>query len=420
MRLTLSRSQRNMLRLLVFLVVGLNWLVVPASADDIRGRQWHLDAMSADELWKSGKGAGVVVAVIDSGVNAVPELQGQVIEHKRIGGAPPREDVAGRSHGTAMASVIAGTGRSGGVKGLAPEAKIMSLETNHTDLRIFGNSAVYPWIRAIKYAVDHGARVISISQAGTGISGEELRKLEAAIEYAHEKGALVFASTGNGAKDGNPLEYPAGFSAAVGVAAVDQSGKVADFSTYGSQVDFAAPGVGIPVRCGGGEAFCVQDGTSPATALASASAALIWSKHPTWTNNQVLRVMMQTASKPEGKVPSKYIGYGIIRPGQVLIDGKGDPGDPDVNPLLPEEKEQAKPTHQPSAVPSGSSPDSGKGSDSEEAQRAAEGVAASGGSGGGDGGSGLLWPVLGTGAGVAVIGGAVFYLRRRQPRSSMY
>ncbi|WP_217199449.1 S8 family serine peptidase [Streptomyces buecherae] len=420
MRLTLSRAQQIMLRVLVLLMVGLNSLAVPASAEGIRGRQWHLDAMSADELWKSGKGAGVVVAVIDSGVNEVPELQGQVLEHKRTGSAPPREDVAGRSHGTAMASVIAGTGRSGGVKGLAPEAKIMSLETNHTELRIFGDSAVYPWIRAIKYAVDHGARVISISQSGTGISGEELRKLEAAIEYAHEKGALVFASTGNGAKEGNPLEYPAGFAAAVGVAAVDQSGKVADFSTYGSQVDFAAPGVGIPVRCGGGGAFCAQDGTSPATALASASAALIWSKHPTWTNNQVLRVMMQTASKPEGKVPSKYIGYGIIRPGQVLIDGKGDPGDPDVNPLLPKEKEQAKPTHQPSAAPSGSSPGSGKGSDSEDAQRAAEGVAASGGSGGGNGGSGLLWPVLGTGAGMAVIGGAVFYLRRRQPRSSMY
>lgn len=416
MLLPLIRWQRNVICVLLLSVVGSSWLASPAWADGIRERAWHLDAMSAEELWKEGAGKGVIVAIIDSGVETVPELQGQVIERKNFAGELPPGRKEDRSHGTAMASVISGTGRSGGVKGLAPEAKILALQTTHTDDGFVDPTEA--WVRSIKYAVERGARIINISRTVAGLSDQKLRKIEAAVNYARQEGLLVFAATGNDAKSGNYSEYPAKFPGVVGVAAVDQSGRVADFSTYGPQVKLAAPGVEIPVRCEQG--FCAQKGTSPATALASASAALIWSKHPTWTNNQVLRVMMQTASKPEGKVPSKYIGYGIIRPGQVLIDGKGDPGDPDVNPLLPKEKEQAKPTHQPSAAPSGSSPDDGKGSDSEDAQRAAEGVAASGGSGGGDGGSGLLWPVLGTGAGMAVIGGAVFYLRRRQPRSSTY
>ena len=89
---------------------------------------------------------------------------------------------------------------------------------------------------------------------------------------------------------------------------------------------------------------CTAEGTSYATAIASASAALIWSAHPTWTNNQVLRVMMETAGKPEdGKVPSEYLGYGIVRPRKVLLDKEGDPGPADVNPLLAARETTAPP-----------------------------------------------------------------------------
>ncbi|MBB5940037.1 S8 family serine peptidase [Streptomyces zagrosensis] len=382
------------------------------SAEDFRSRQWHLDAMSAEELWGVSTGKGVIIAVIDSGVDPVPELQGSVVDEKNFAGERPLRGNVGRGHGTEMASLIAGTGRSGGVKGLAPDAKIMSLKTGYADLTIGAPTDV--WIQAIEYAVDHGARIINMSQTATGLNDARMRSLQAAVDYARNKGVLVFAGSGNDGKDGSPVGYPSSYPGVVGVAAVDQSGKVADFSTYGPQVKLAAPGVGIPGRCKNGQGFCAQDGTSHATALASASAALIWSKHPTWTNNQVLRVMMQTASKPEGKVPSKYIGYGIIRPGQVLIDGKGDPGDPDVNPLLPNKK-QAEPSRQPSSEPSASSPGIGKNSDSEDARRAAEGLASSGGEGGGPS---RLWPVLGAGAGVVAIGAAVFFLRRRTSRSS--
>ncbi|MEU5811198.1 S8 family serine peptidase [Streptomyces sp. NPDC047718] len=84
-------------------------------------------------------------------------------------------------------------------------------------------------------------------------------------------------------------------------------------------------------------AWCVQDGgTSYATALASASAALVWSAHPDWTANQVARVLIKTAgTTAEGGEHSNWIGYGVARPRKVLLDHEGDPGAPDVDPLAP-------------------------------------------------------------------------------------
>ncbi|MFE6779318.1 S8 family serine peptidase [Streptomyces sp. NPDC057676] len=382
--------------------------------------------MDAKGLWSVSTGEGVTVAVIDSGVDPVPELRGRVSHERNFAGDPPSGGGEGRSHGTEMASLIAGVGGSGGVQGLAPGSRIMSLQTGHGEATVGGSSEI--WAQAIRYAADHGARIINFSQTvrpfvpgpRDELNGP-LRQLKSAVAYAREKGLLVFAGSGNDGDTSNAPGYPSTFPGAIGVGAVDRSGKVAKFSTYGPQVKLAAPGVDIPGRCKNGQGLCRQGGTSPATALASASAALIWSKHPTWTNNQVLRVMMQTASKPEGKVPSKYIGYGIIRPGQVLIDGKGDPGDPDVNPLLPHEKSresgkgQAESTRQPATTPSGS-PDGAAGADSEDARRAAEGVAARG---RGDGDSSLLWPALGVVAGAVTLGGAVLFARRRHPQSSV-
>ena len=95
----------------------------------------------------------------------------------------------------------------------------------------------------------------------------------------------------------------------------------------------AAPGDDMVHACGGGTGLCTSHGTSDATALASASAALIWSKHPEWTNNQVLRVMLNTIGGPtDGAKRNDSIGYGIVRPRVALVN-PGDPGPADVYPL---------------------------------------------------------------------------------------
>ncbi len=298
--------------------------------------------MQANQMWKVSTGKGVTVAVIDNGVDATaPELKAQVLAGQDfVDGGDGRHDPDG--HGTAMAMLIAGDGASGnGVKGLAPGAQILPLRavppTSNNAARDSRNIA-----EAIRYAADHGAKVINISLGIRGIesSVQDRAPLEPAIKYALSHGSLVFAGAGNDGDKGNYVSYPAATPGAVAIAAVDETWTVAKFSTYGPQVALSAPGKDMPGRCskdlGSQQGYCLGAGTSEATAIASASAALIWAKHPDWTNNQVLRVMINTAGKPKsGKVPSIYGGYGAVRPRIALLDNPGDPGPANVNPLFP-------------------------------------------------------------------------------------
>lgn len=148
---------------------------------------------------------------------------------------------------------------------------------------------------AIRYAVDHGAKVINISLGnGTGS-----RQVSDAVKYALNNGSLIFSAVGNSGDEANAVEYPAGTPGVVGVGAIGEDLRKADWSQFGPQVDLSAPGVDMIHACSGETGVCKGRGTSDATAIASASAALIWSKHPDWTNNQVLRVMLNTAAWPD-------------------------------------------------------------------------------------------------------------------------
>ncbi|MEU9705747.1 S8 family serine peptidase [Streptomyces sp. NPDC047981] len=357
MSLLARPARRRAVGLLGALVaVVATWTVAaPAQADDMRERQWYLDAMRADELWKVATGKGVTVAVLDTGVDStVSELRGKVLPGHNFsdaGGGPGRVDEKDdERHGTNMAIAVAGSGADGGVKGIAPGARILPVKTG--DFASFGPG---PLIKGVRYAVDNGARVISISGGGPA-SGEEIAQWQAAVDYALGKGALIFAASGNTGSE-SFRDYPSTLPGVITIGALDTKGKVASFSDYGSHLALAAPGVEMPGRCSNDKTrYCAFEGTSHATAIASGTAALIWSAHPDWTANQVLRVMMETAGHV-GEVPSKYIGYGSIRPAQVLLEGKGNPGDPNVNPLLAAQKQQQGASQSPTPQTS-PSPDS--------------------------------------------------------------
>ncbi|MEV5128305.1 type VII secretion-associated serine protease mycosin [Streptomyces decoyicus] len=303
----------------------------------MRSRQWYLDAMQAERIWRTSTGEGITVAVIDSGVDSsVPELRGQLLPGKDFSGEGPGPNYDSEGHGTSMAVIIAGRRSGSGAWGLAPGSKILPVKSVNGDWTSH-------MAKSIRYAADHGAKVINISQGGPAGEGAGA-VLQSAVSYANKKGSLIFAAPGNNGDKGNSASYPAITPGVVGVGAVDKELSSTKFSTHGPQVALAAPGVGIPTRCTKKLVKCIAQGTSQATAIASASAALIWSAHPTWTNNQVLRVMMETAGKPEdGKVPSEYLGYGIVRPRKVLLDKEGDPGPADVNPLLAARETAAPP-----------------------------------------------------------------------------
>ncbi|WP_423833287.1 type VII secretion-associated serine protease mycosin [Streptomyces manipurensis] len=323
----------------------------PAHAETIRSQQWHLDAMKADEIWKISTGKGITVAVIDTGVNQIPELEGQVLPGKAfpLGDAEVGRDNDYYGHGTGMAAMIAATGQhpSGdGAYGLAPGVKILPIRVPD----MLEESTTPSWVEAIRYAADSEAKVLSISQGRAGTPEDDRARAEA-VKYAISKGKLVFAAAGNSGYSTNQLEYPAATPGVIAVGAVDANGEPTKESQHGPQIDLAAPGIDIVAACKSNSGLCKTHGTSDATALASASAALLWAAHPDWTNNQVLRVLLNTAGKPvDGSGRNDYVGYGVVRP-RVALQTPGDPGPADVYPLPDLAAAAPPPTQAPAPAP---------------------------------------------------------------------
>ncbi|WP_069173014.1 type VII secretion-associated serine protease mycosin [Streptomyces griseus] len=409
--MTFARSGTVACAVLGMLLVG----QVPTHADSVRSDQWHLDVMQAEGMWTLSTGAGVTVAVIDSGVDASnPDLLGQVRSGEDLAPeSPGDESVDYSGHGTGMAGIIAGTGESGGgdgAFGLAPGAKILPIRLRNDTGKVNGATGSKNFnddvSAGIRFAVDHGAKVINISQGKS--SGSE--RLSEAVRYALKKGSLVFAAVGNTGDAGNAVEFPAGTPGVVGVGAVDRNLKKAESSQYGAQVDLSAPGVDMVHACGGKTGLCTTSGTSDASAVASASAALIWSKYPDWTNNQVLRVLLNTAGGAiNGEERTDYIGYGIVRP-RIALKTPGDPGPADVYPL-PDLAAAEAASPSPSAGPSKAA--GGAEASGESAQPGASSSAAAD-----DGSSGAgLWIGLGIGAAVLAGAAAAFAVVRSRRRN---
>ena len=383
-----------------------------AAAYDERSKQWYLDTMQAEQMWKVSTGKGVKVAVIDTGVNAnTPSLKGQVLTADVPKAVAYHATVDYDGHGTSMAELIAGTGADGGLKGLAPGAKIVPYRVQLEGLKSGAEKGKTPEAtEALRAAADTDAKIISMSFGG--MTSEEDK---AAINYAASKGKLLIAAVGNNAEDGKTsfIDYPAGYPYVIGVAAADESLTVSKFSSYGNYVDLAAPGAAIPAWCNADfRAYCDSKGTSSATALTSAAAALIWSAHPDWTVNQVTRSLIDTAGRTWAKDdPSKYAGYGFIRPRVVLENANYDAGPANVDPL-------AKDNGGDLLANSASSPSPSASATSQPQQTTSTGgTSAAAPSAQSSSDSNTLWIALGGAAAVIVLCGAgVAVMRARHAR----
>lgn len=391
---------------LVLVSVG---LAPSATADDTQSKLWHLKAMGAEDIWDISTGEGVKVAVVDTGVSETPSLKGRVLPGKDVAtGMPGGSTDDYNGHGTTMAELIVGSGRGGGIKGLAPGAEVVSFRTG------LGGKFAKRGSRgaeAIRAAADSDARIISMSFGSDFAYPDE----KEAVKYAASKGKLMFAGVGNDGEKKDFIGYPAAFPSVTGVSAADESGKVAKFSERGDYVDLAAPGRDLPQWCDETlRSYCDgEGGTSAATAIASASAALIWSKHPNWTANQVLRVLIDTAGRDWPKDdPSAYLGYGLVRPAPNLLEGRGDPGPADVDPLT-NEKTPGVGGPSKEAPPSASAPAS---SQPPKGSAGGGGATAASSSKPTDSNSQLWW-VLGSVAAAAVFGGATYAAMRARRRA---
>ncbi|TYB47450.1 S8 family serine peptidase [Nonomuraea sp. PA05] len=303
-----------------------------ARADEVaeaaRAGQWQLGALRLPEAWRSSKGAGVVVAVLDTGVNGRhPDLRGAVIQGPDLTAATTT--VAGTTgagagagawgpHGTAMASLIAGRGhgdaRRGGVLGVAPAAEVLSVRVTleNGDPRREKQRAGWrdALAEGIRYAADHGADVISMSLGGGSGAWEGSAAEEEAVQYAVAKGAVLVASSGNDGEQGNRKNFPAAYPGVIAVGAVDRRLKVAPFSNKQDYVSVVAPGTEIVTADGAGS-YVVGDGTSSAAAMVAGIAALIRSAHPGLSPYHVrMAIELGTRRRPADGYSPAY-GHGV-------------------------------------------------------------------------------------------------------------
>ncbi len=303
-------------------------IALPARADTIReGQQWVFDMLDVLPAWQQSQGAGVTVAVIDSGVyGRVSDLTQQVTQGPDFTGvttkpANPNWGV----HGTWMASLIAGHGHDGGgsgVIGVAPEAKLLSIRVipDRADPR-YNAYEHEPEAKiqqsladGINYAVDSGAQVISMS-IGYSSPSTVVRK---ALLNAFSHRAVVVASAGNSGSssgaghDGQaPESFPADYPGVISVGAVSSGGEVAGFSSSNLSVQVAAPGVNVPAQGRDGQYWYVS-GTSPACALVAGVAALVKSRYPDLAPDLVARALtLTTTDRPANRYDSQ-VGFGIV------------------------------------------------------------------------------------------------------------
>ena len=309
--------------------------------DPVFPDQWGLEQIKAPAAWARGdKGAGAVIAVVDTGADlSHPDLQPNLVAGADVTppdaqGCPGPQDENG--HGTHVSGIAAAATDNGiGVAGTAPDAKIMPVRV----LDASGSADDATVIAGIKYAADHGAKVINMSLGGMQVVGElpQLNEeLAAAVQYAYDRGVVVVAAAGN---ETIPLcSYPAAAKNAICVGATDSRGLPSFYSNFPNSPD---DNVGVRAPGGVGSIFCEDSediwstiwpedssdtsdcrntaagdlsgyetlaGTSMASPYVAGLAAILSAKG--LSNAQILECIRTTSSNQGSYDP--VMGYGIV------------------------------------------------------------------------------------------------------------
>ena len=307
-----------MRRLLAALAVALVIFAPSASATpgDPYAPQYYFDQWHVHHLWALGaRGQGVTIAEIDTGVDAsIGVFAGRVLPGTDLGrlGGDGRidRDRDPDGHGTSMASIMVGRPGQFRIQGMAPDAKLMPVAIPLAGTTDASANDRLP--EAIRWAADHGAKIISMSLGGVRRQAQNRTACpddeQQAIFHALRKGAILLAAGGNRGAGDDAVEEPGVCLGVVSVGAVDKTGSVASFSSRHRYLTMAAPGVDIASIGPQGAPFS-GDGTSQATAVASAAAALVWSKYPRLTASQVVARLLATVDHRSDR--SSY-GYGVL------------------------------------------------------------------------------------------------------------
>ena len=274
---------------------------------DVTGRPWAQDRLGFQQAWKLSRGDGVVVAVVDSGVDAAHlQLADRVVGSVDLTGTGPRDCVG---HGTAVAGIVAArdmTSRGIPFVGVAPEARILAIKQTERQ-----NGDVARLAEAIRRAADAGADVINVSvQAG------DQPDLKAAVTYAQSKDIVIVAAAGNVQQQDRLVTpaYPANYPGVIAVGSASRDSARSEFSNEATRISVTAPGADITSIWTGGGYRTDLDGTSFAAPFVAGVAALVRARFPELDYWQVKRRIEDTADG--GGVAGT--GAGMVNPLQAV------------------------------------------------------------------------------------------------------
>ena len=268
-------------------------LLVPTALPG--GQQWA-GQLDLAQVWTRSEGAGVVVAVLDTGVAAGhPDLAGAVVPGRAFPdlGDGTRDD---RGHGTEIALLVAGRGAAG-FRGLAPRASVLPVKVN-------GGSDTLA--DAVFWAVDNGADILNISQGNR--AKRQSPRLDEALRHAAERGVAVVAAAGNVPED-DEVTSPADHDGVIAVSAVDGEGRFrADVSVRGPRIALAAPGVDIDFGAG------TRTGTSYSAAVVSGALALVMARYPDLDGSEAAQRLIGSARDAGPPGWDEEYGFGVVDP----------------------------------------------------------------------------------------------------------
>jgi membrane-anchored mycosin MYCP len=290
---------------------------VPEDATDpVRAGEYWIDQYGIREAWNTTRGAGVTIAIIDTGIGAGPvEFSGVVggTDVSGVGSSDGRTPVGGidAPHGSWVASLAAsrGTGEGRGMIGVAPEAELLSVSVG------FGSTSTTPFTQqiaeAIHWSVDNGADVINMSLTTNTLEWDP--SWDEAFQYAFDNDVVVVVAAGNRGSGTSRVGAPATIPGVLTVGGVDPSGVASqEASTQGITIGVSAPSERLFGVSPDG-AMVQWNGTSGAAPIVSGIAALVRAAHPELDADNVLNRLIATATPtPESAAQPALYGHGLV------------------------------------------------------------------------------------------------------------
>lgn len=273
---------------------------------------WEISKFNIPHFWKQSRGENIKIAVIDTGVDINHEdLKDSILDGKNFIENGDPMDVAG--HGTHVASTIAARDNNYGMVGVANKSKIIPIKALDDN----GNGETNTISTAIVWAADRGCDFITMSLGST----ESSRQLKSAIDYANNKGCIIFCAAGNSGPSVD-IMYPAKYDNTIAIGAIDRNLNRTDFTCSGNSLDFLAPGHEI-IGCVPGDKYAIMSGTSMSNPFAVGLASLLLAynkrekKYKLNSYKDYVEIFKNTAiclKDIRYSKNKKYEGYGIMSP----------------------------------------------------------------------------------------------------------